>query len=114
MNDEAFPEAGKVEMTIFHEYGQVIQRFRRPMLFVAYDPPNAKAVACALTDAAFEAAHEPKPAGESVKSALIERHHDVLVPRIALMLQGLREDKKLSDGYVAEQLVSTIFHEIFA
>ena len=31
---------GKTEMVIFASNGKIIQRFARPMLFVAYDPEN--------------------------------------------------------------------------
>lgn len=46
---------GKVEMGIYHDNGQVIQRFQKPMLWIGYDPSNAVAVAKELLDQAARA-----------------------------------------------------------
>jgi hypothetical protein len=107
MNDQA------VEMIISIEKGRVLQQFKEPMREVFYDPQNAIDVACAMTDAAFEARDGLKPAGATLKAELIQRHRDKLVPRIALMLASMREDKLRSDGYLAEQFVSTVLSEVF-
>ena len=43
---------GKMEMAIFEEKGRTIQRFKSPVLWVAYDPSNAVAIGWALIDSA--------------------------------------------------------------
>lgn len=45
-------DQGATEMVIFTHEGKVIQRFREPRLWVAYDPPNAAELANKFLNAA--------------------------------------------------------------
>jgi hypothetical protein len=47
-------DQGATEMVIFTHEGKVIQRFREPRLWVAYDPSNAAELANKFLDAAKE------------------------------------------------------------
>lgn len=104
---------GNVEMIIDKRDGKVIQRFNRPMEEVVYEPQNAIDVACAMTDAAFEARDGVKPAGETLKSELIERHRMLLTQRFTLVIGSMRCDNKKSNGKMAQELVDIALKEIF-
>lgn len=47
-------DEGKTEMVLFAHSGKVIQRFARPMLFVAFDPSNAVQVGKKMIDCAVD------------------------------------------------------------
>lgn len=104
---------GNVEMVVTVDEGKVIQRFRRPMAFIVYEPQNCLDVCEAMVAAAYEAKGE-KPVGPALKASLVEAHRNKLVPRITLMLANLRQDKLKTDGYIALQIVDTVFSEIFS
>jgi hypothetical protein len=104
---------GKVEMLVIDDGGKVVQRFKQPMEYVIFDPPNAIAVAEALTAAAFRADTGLKPIGETLKASLVQKHRDVLIPRIALMLGTMREDRLKSNGQLATALMDTFCNEVF-
>lgn len=101
---------GMVEMVIAAEDGKVIQRFKTPMQIVKYEPQNAIDVAMAMTDAAFEVRDGVKPAGETLKAELVDRHRTTLTQRIAIMMPQLR---KMTDGKAAKTMVETVLKEIF-
>jgi hypothetical protein len=104
---------GSVQMVIRLEDSKVVQRFERPMLFVKYDPRNAVDIAKALTGLAFEADTGLKPVGETLKADLVQKHRDVLIPRISLMLNSLREDKLKSNGQIALSIMDAVCGEVF-
>ena len=104
---------GNVEMVVTVDEGKVIQRFKRPMSFIVYEPQNCLDVCEAMVAAAFEARGE-KPVGPALKASLIEKHRDKLVPRITLMLANMREDKTKTHMNVALQIIDTVFSEIFS
>ena len=105
---------GKVEMIIKQEDGKVIQRFRRPMEVIVYEPKNAVDVARAITDAAFLADTKLKPVGETLKAEIVQRHRETLIPRVALMLGSLREDRLKSNGQIAVTIVDALCSEVFS
>jgi hypothetical protein len=104
---------GKVEMIVAHEDGKVVQRFKSPQEYVVFDPPNAIAVAEALTAAAFKADTGLKPVGDTLKASLVQKHRDVLIPRIALMLGSMREDRLKSNGQLATSIMDSVCNEVF-
>lgn len=102
-----------VSVAVKMENGKVILMFDRDVGHIEIEPENCLNIAEAMSAAAFEATEKLRPAGPALKAQLIERHRDKLIPRIALMLGSLRQDKKKSDGYLAEQFVSTMLGEVF-
>jgi len=106
-------EDGNIEMIIAPEDGQVVMRFKEPVEFVVFDPQNMIDIATALTDAAFEARDGLKPVGDTLKAELIERHRMTLTHRFSRMIATMREDKKVSTGKLAQELVDASLKEIF-
>jgi hypothetical protein len=102
-----------VSVAVKREKKLVVLKFDRDVNYIEMDPGNARDIACAMTDVAFEADTGLKPAGETLKAALVERHHDTLVPRIALMLASLRENKLMSNGDVARRITEVCLAEVF-
>lgn len=105
---------GMCQMVILIGDGKVIQRFDRPMHYVAYEPDNAERVSMALADAAFEAYHGLKPAGNALKADLIDRHRTTLTQRVSLILGTVRGDKKKSNGMIARDIVEVMLKEVFS
>ena len=93
--------------------GKIILKFPSPMEHIEFDSQNAIDIARAMTDAAFEIRDGVKPVGDTLKTELIERHRDTLIPRINLMLNSLREKKKVSNGNLSMQLIGTMLSEVF-
>lgn len=106
-------EDGSVEIAVGHESGRVFLRFKEPMHWIACDPGNAIQIAEAMTAAAFEADTGLKPLGPALKASLVQRHRDILIPRIALMLGTLRDDKLQSNGDVALKIMDSVCNEVF-
>lgn len=102
-----------VEMVIGVDKGQVIQRFKEPLMEVRYDPENMISVAEAMTKAAFEARDGIKPVGDALKAELVERHRMTLTQRVSLMLNSLRDDKTKTNGVLAKTLVDAMLAEVF-
>ena len=88
-------------------------RFKEPMHWIACDAKNAIQIAEAMTAAAFEADTGLKPIGPALKASLVQKHRDILIPRIALMLGSLRENKKLTNGDVALKIRDSVCSEGF-
>lgn len=77
--------------------------------------PTAALVAAEMLSAmAFEADTSLKPVGETLKASLVERHRDKLIPRVALMLANLREDKTASNGEIAVKIMDVVCSEVFS
>ena len=102
-----------VQVAIKAENKLVVMKFDRDVNYVELEPQNCLDICEAMSAAAFEARDDLKPAGPALKASLVERHHDKLVPRIALMLGSMRQDKLKSDGNIAEQIVTTCLAEVF-
>ena len=113
-----------LDMQIAAREGKIVLLFsrkdsdgnRQPALVDHFSFParDASDMMQMLGDLAFEIDGTLKPAGDAVKVALVQRHKDKLVPRIAMVLQTLREDKKLSNGQLAIKLIDIIFSEVFS
>ena len=77
------PEGGVVEMIIQPEGQRVIQRFPRPMLWLAYERDNAAHVGKALIDAAVAIGAKvqikvpPRKISEEKREALVARAYHV-------------------------------------
>ncbi len=103
-----------LSIAVKREGGKVILKFDRDVNYIESDPQNAIDIAEAMTAAAFEAMEKLKPVGETLKASLVEKHREKLIPRVALMLGSLREDRKKSDGQIAVSIIDSIFSEIFS
>lgn len=109
---------GNVEMVLDTREGKIIQRFSREMLEVIYDPGNAMEVAMELADMASDLMDNKRTipgahTGTALKHELIERHRMTLTKRIAIVITSWRNDKNMTDGQVAKQIVDICFSEIF-
>lgn len=78
------------------------------------DPPAALHAAELLTAMAFEADTALKPVGETLKASLVQKHREKLVPRVALMLGSLRENKLKTDGQIAQAIIDQVCADIFS
>lgn len=78
------------------------------------DPEGALAMAELLSAMAFEADTGLKPVGEVLKAELVQRHRDKLAPRLALMLNTLRENKRMSNEQLAKQMLDAFCSEVFS
>lgn len=99
-----------IQLAIGTEKGQVIVYFDKPTTSLNMDPQNAIDIAMAITDHAFEARDGVKPAGDTLKAELVERHRMTLTQRLALMMPELR---KMSDGKAAQNAVEVFLKEVF-
>jgi hypothetical protein len=102
-----------VEMIVGHDKGKVFLRFKTPQQEIWFDPQNVIDVACAMTDAGFEARDGVKPVSDTLKAELVDRHRMKLTQRVSLMLTSMRADKKKSDGYLAKEIVEAMLKEVF-
>ena len=103
-----------IEMHLGIEKGKVIMRFESPQEYIVFDPINIQMIALRLTDLAFEADTGLKPVGDTLKADLIQRHRETLTSRLNLILNSQRENKVLSNGKLAMQLVDVCLSEIFS
>ncbi len=78
------------------------------------DPEGALMMAECLSTMAFEADTGLKPVGDTLKAELVKRHREKLTPRLALMLNTLRENRKYSNAQIAQQLMDAFFSEVFS
>lgn len=106
-------ESKNVEMAVGQDKGNVILKFKDPVDLVEFEPQNAIDVAMAMTDAAFECRDGVKPAGDTLKAELIERHRMTLTNRFAMMIGTMRGDIKRTNGKIAQELVEAALKEIF-
>lgn len=103
----------RVEIAIRSEDGLVILKFDRDVGYIEIDPTNCLDICEAMATAAFESRDGVKPVGKALKSELIERHRMKLTQRIALILNGSRENLTLTNGRLAQQLVEVMLKEVF-
>lgn len=78
------------------------------------DPQGALAMAECLSAMAFEADTNLKPVGETLKASLVQRHREVLAPRLALMLNSQRENRTISNAQLARQMLDAFCSEVFS
>jgi hypothetical protein len=108
---------GETTVAIGVEKGRAVMRFPSPVSFVAFDPSNASSVAEALARAAYEAHNgRPPPDGGSdlarqVKARYTEELRDRMITRVAVMLASLRENKTITNGKLAMELVDRMFSD---
>lgn len=81
---------------------------------VSLDPPAALHMAEQLTAMAFEADTSLKPVAPTLKATLVAKHREKLLPRVALMLNTLREDRSRSNAQLAETIIDQVFSEVFS
>ena len=78
-------------------------------------PPDAALRAAeVLANVAFEADTNLKPVGPALKAELVQKHREKLIPRIALMLGSLRENRMMSNGQIATQIMDAVCSEVFS
>ena len=78
------------------------------------DPSTAMVCAQTMTDMAFEADSSIKPIGPALKASMVEKHRSVLIPRIATMMNTLRENKLVTNDQLAVQIMDRVCAEIFS
>lgn len=78
------------------------------------DPAGALAMAECLSTMAFEADTNLKPVGDTLKASLVQRHREKLLPRMALIVTSLRENRNVDHRQLAGQLLDTVFAEVFS
>ncbi len=76
-------------------------------------PAMAIGAAEALTAMAFEADTGLKPLGDTQKASLVQKHQDVMLPRLTVMLNSQREKKTISNNHLARMLWNAFAHEVF-
>lgn len=107
------PTQKMVQVAVGKNGGMVILKFDRSVNYLELNPEPALDIAEAISKEAFEARDGMKMAGPALKAGLVKRHKLKLTPRLTLMLNSLREDKTKTNQYLAEQMISTVFAEIF-
>ena len=103
----------RFQMAIGQENGLVVQRFQEALEEVRYDPDSAITIAEALTRAAFEARDGVMPVSDALKSDLVERHRATLYRRLEIILNSERDDRLITNGKLARQLVDVCLSEVF-
>lgn len=100
-------DEGMTEMVLFvnPRTGKVIQRFARPMLFVAYDPVNAANVGKAMIDEAVNAGAHVEI--QVKKKQITDKGRAVLITRVDHILKNLLERGR-PQHYIAQQIVDTL------
>lgn len=102
-------EQGATEMVIFTHEKKVIQRFREPRLWVAYDPPNAAELATKLLDGAREC-------GAEIVVSVPRRHispmkRGTLITRAMHIMRSMAEKNRLPKdiaAHVVDSLLSAL------
>lgn len=99
------------------EGGKVVVRWHKECNRIDFDPQNAFELAEGLARTAHKARFGEDPPddmsylAQQIKSKLTEKMRDRMVIRVANMLGSLRRNDK-TDGYIALQIVDTIFSEV--
>jgi len=78
------------------------------------DPAGALAMAECLSTMAFEADTGLKPVSETLKASLVQRHREILLPRMEAIIRSLREQKTTSHRQMSKQLLDAVFSEVFS
>lgn len=77
------------------------------------DPAEAIPITEAIARHAFEADTSLKPVGDSLKASLVERHRMTLTQRLSVMLNSMRDDKSITNGKLAQNMVDAMLKEVF-
>ena len=67
-----------------------------------------------IIDLAFEADTGLKPLGPAAKAELVRKHRQKLIPRVALMMGSLREQRTVSNDAIARQIIDAVCAEVFS
>jgi len=67
-----------------------------------------------IIDLAFEADTGLKPLGPAAKAELVRKHRQKLIPRVALMMSSLREQRTVSNDAIARQIIDAVCAEVFS
>lgn len=102
-------DEGRTEMVIFVQDGKVIQRFARPMLFVAYDPSNAAELANVFLNRAKDAG--AKIVVNVPRRKISRETRDVLITRAIHVYRSMTEQKR-APALIAQHVVDTILSAI--
>lgn len=93
------------------QQGETVAAYTPNFLLSASD---ALVFSALLADLAFEIETGLKPAGDVVKSELMERHRVKLTDRLAVVLNSTREKKTTSNRGLAKHMVDICMSEIFS
>ena len=109
---------GNVDIAIgIGDGGKVVMRWHQSCNRIDFEPQNAFEIAEGLARTAHKARFGEEPPddrsylAQQIKSKLTEKVRDRMVIRVANMLGSLRCNDK-TDGYIALQIVDSIFAEI--
>lgn len=94
-----------------NQAGEAVPAYTPNFLLSASD---ALAMSTLLADLAFEAETSLKPAGDVVKSELMDRHRVKLIDRLSVVLNSMREKKTTSNRGLAKQMVEIMMSEVFS
>lgn len=106
------PAQATMKVSVFDS--KVVQHFPYALEYLALEAEEAIRLGMVLIDRAYEAKGELKPADGAVKHELVERHRKTLTRRLEVMLNSLREAKKVSNAKLAKELVETMLKDVFA
>lgn len=99
---------------LFNEIDQAGQRVPAYTPNFLMSAGDALAFSTLLADLAFEAETSLKPAGDVVKSELMDRHRVKLIDRLTVVMNSIRERKTTSNRNLAKQLVDIMLSEVFS
>jgi len=102
-------DEGMTEMVLFAHTGKVIQRFARPMLFVAFDPGNAVQVGKKMIDCAVECGAQVEI--KVPRREISNEKRKALIARCQHIMRSMQERGK-SPQSVARNVVDSILAAI--
>lgn len=102
-------DEGITEMVIFAHQGKVIQRFARPMLFVAYDPKNMGEIVNRILACVKESGHDVMI--NIPRRKISKQKRDALVTRAMHVYRSMTE-KNRTPALIAQHVVDSILSEI--
>ena len=105
-------EHESLDVAIGPEDGQVCVRFPHAIERLWMAPQSAIDISEGITRVALTLLDETPPVGSPTRAALVQRHYETLVPRVALMIASMRDQGK-SDGTAASEIVTQCLSEVF-
>ncbi len=100
---------GKTEMVIFAANGKIIQRFARPMLFVAYDPGNVGEIVNRMLTVVKETGHQVVI--NMPKRRITRAQRDALVTRAVHVYRSMTEQNR-PPALIAQHVVDSVLSAI--
>lgn len=100
---------GQTEMVLFAHNGKIIQRFARPMLFVAYDPGNMGEIVNRLLACVRETGHQVVI--NMPKRKITKQQREALITRATHVFRSMQE-KGRPPAYIAQHVVDSIISAI--